>query len=236
MLSRIFAAALLSSTAAMSAQAAVVVYTDRASFEAAAGSFQTETFEDFDLGAFDNAGGLFAEDFDGFSVSGETNGNFVGIANGPESSSGPNLPIPASFAGQKFFSWANQTGGVVSITIQLNEQTTAFGFDWFNTDRTDQYNFSVTASGNYSAPPFTVVNGSPATSGFFGLISDTAFSTATITNDFNGGYISDEGFDNLTTNGVGSVNPPSDVPAPAALGLLGLGIGAMALRRRRAAR
>lgn len=219
---------------AIAGNAAVTVYTDRAAFLAAAGTTQTETFESSAVGAFSSSGGVFNQAFDGFSYSGQNNGNYVGIANGAVSDSGPNYPVPAEFDGQNYLAWANtNTGGAVSMTLTLNAATTAFGFDWFNTDFSDQYTFSVTGGPSFTGPPFTVVSGGSANSGFFGLISDSAFSDVTITNTFNGGYISDEGFDNLTTNGVGSSNPsPAPEPASWAMMLGGFGLIGGALRRR----
>lgn len=236
-------AAAAASMIAGSADAATTVYTSRAAFEAAASTggrnLQTETFNSATRGAFASSGtnGNFSESFDGFTLTGQNNGNYVGVANGTTSSSGPNSPIPASFTGQNYLQWANlsganRTAAIVSVNINLNAATTAFGFDWFNTDATDQYTFTVDGV-SYSAPPFTVApNGT--TSGFFGLVSDTAFTRATITNNFFGGYISDEGLDNLTTNGVGSQNPGA-VPEPAtwAMMILGFGLLGCAMRRRR---
>jgi hypothetical protein len=235
---------LMASAAAMcligtATSAQVVSYTDKATFLAAAGSTQTETFSSAPVGSFASSGGVFNSAFDGFTVTGNNFGNYVGIATGPTSSSGPNTTIPANFTGQNYLTWANITGNVITLTINFNQATTAFGFDWFNTDVTDQYNVAVTGSGNFSGPPFTVVPGSSSvgTNGFFGLISTTPFTTATITNNFFGGYISDEGMDNFITNGVGSANPGA-VPEPAtwAMMIFGFGVTGSAMRRRRSAK
>jgi hypothetical protein len=215
------------------ASAQVVSYTDKATFLTAAGTTQTETFASSTPGRFTSAGGTFNRTFDGFSVTGQDFGNYVGIATGAVSSSGPNVPIPTSFTGQNYLTWANITGNVITLTINFNQATTAFGFDWFNTDLTDQYNIAVTGSGNYSGPPFTVVPGATGTSGFFGLISSTPFTSATITNNFFGGYISDEGMDNFITNGQGSANPAVPEPATWAMMIIGVGATGAAMRRRR---
>lgn len=211
-------------------------YTNKAAFLAAAGSTQTETFSGASVGNFASTGGVFNAAFDGFSITGQNNGNYVGIARGAVSSGGPNTPIPTAFTGQNYLSWANITGDIVSLTINFNAATTAFGFDWFNTDYTDQYSINLPGGKVFSGPPFTQVvsSSSTANSGFFGLISATPFTSVVITNNFFGGYISDEGMDNFVTNGVGSVN--SGVPEPATWAMMLLGFGAIGFAMRGARR
>lgn len=228
----LLAAASLFSVIAADASAQVTAYTDKAAFTAAATSggrnVQTETFSSATAGNFASSGGVFNAAFDGFSITGQNFGNYVGIATGVTANSGVNTPIPASFLGQNYLTWANIAGGIVSLTINLNSATTAFGFDWFNTDVTDQYNVAVAGGQNYSGPPFTV----GGNTGFFGLVSTTPFTSIVITNNFNGGYISDEGMDNFITNGQGSAN--GGVPEPATWAMMLLGVGALgaAMRRR----
>lgn len=75
--------------------------------------------------------------------------------------------------------------------------------------------------------------GGGASTGFFGLTSTTSFTSVVITNARFGGYISDEGIDNLITNGAGSV--VGGVPEPTTWALLvgGFGLVGVAARRRR---
>jgi hypothetical protein len=240
----IFATCAAATLLSTGTNAATVVYTDRASFEAAAQAggknIQTETFSSASVGNFPRipATTNFSQAFDGFTITGNagTNNNYVGIATGVTAGTGVNTPIPANFLGQNYVTWANNgsttfIGNIVSVVLNFNAATTAFGFDWFNTDQTDQYTLTLGNGAAYTAPPFTFAGGSAST-GFFGLVSDTLFTTATITNNANGGYISDEGFDNVTTNGVGSSNP---VPEPAtwALMLAGFGLVGAAMRTRK---
>lgn len=208
-------------------------YTDKATFLAAAGSTQTETFSSATTGNFASTGGVFNAAFDGFSVTGQNNGNYVGIATGNTSSSGPDRSIPTSFTGQKYLTWANITGGIVSLTINFNAATTAFGFDWFDTDVTDSYSVQIPGGTTFNSPPFTLA-GATASTGFFGLVSANPFTSVVITNVRNGGYISDEGMDNFITNGAGSVN--GAVPEPASWAMMILGMGAVGFAMRSAKR
>ena len=227
-----YMAAIVAIAALPSIAQAQTSYTNKAAFLAAAGSTQTETFGAAAVGNFASVGGVFNAAFDGFNVTGNNFGNYVGIATGAVSDSGPNYAIPGTFTGQKYLTWANLTGGIVSLTINFNAATTAFGFDWFNTDFSDQYSINLPGGTVFSGPPFTVVTGGAANSGFFGLISSTPFTSVVITNNFNGGYISDEGMDNFITNGVGSVKTGVPEPATWAMMLIGFGAIGFALRRR----
>lgn len=218
---------------AASTATAQTSYTNKSAFLTAAGTTQTETFSSAPVGAFTTTAGTFNANFDGFSVTGRNNGNYVGIATGAVSSSGPNTPIPGVFVGQNFLSFANQTGGIVSMTINLNQATTAFGFDWFNTDLTDSYAVNIPGGTVFNSPPFTLA-GSSATQGFFGLVSSTPFTSVVITNNRTGGYLSDMGLDNFVTNGFGSVVGSVPEPSTWAMMLIGFGaIGASMRRKRR---
>jgi hypothetical protein len=226
-------AVIAATPAIMPAAQAQTAYTDKAAFLTAAGSTQTETFSTATTGRFASTGadGNFSNAFDGFTITGKDFGNYVGIATGAISSGGPDYNIPSSFTGQNYLTWGNITGNTVSLTINFNAATTAFGFDWFNTDFSDQYAINLPGGTVFSGPPFTLArNGT--TSGFFGLVSATPFSSVVITNNRFGGYISDEGMDNFITNGAGSVNGAVPEPASWAMMILGMGAVGGALRRR----
>ena len=225
------AAALAALSAAMPA-AAQTSYTDKATFLAAAGSTQTETFGTSPVGQFTGPGSTFAATFDGFSIAGNDGGNFVGIATGSVASSGDDFAIPVAFTGQNFLAWGNIAGGIMSMTINFNAATTAFGFDWFNTDFSDSYSINTPGGTIFNTPPFTLASNS-ATSGFFGLISATPFTSIVITNNETGGYMSTEGMDNFVTNGVGSVNPGVPEPATWAMMIGGFGAIGASMRRRK---
>lgn len=214
-----------------SAQAAFTVYTNLAAFQGAAGS---TSLEDFTSSATFNTTGAFGPNaYNGFTATGNGNGNNIGIHTAGVGSSGQNFPIPAAFLGQNFFSWGNLSGGVISpLTLAFGPGTTAFGFDWFNTDRSDQYRITFNpGSVTFAAPPFTVANGQTS-SGFFGVVSDTPFTTAVIANQFEGGYISDEGFDNVRVSAPVTATPAPPTLLAAIVGAIGFGFG----RRRRAAK
>ena len=220
------------------AQAAETAYTDKAAFTAAAGLSQTETFGTATIGNFASVGGVYNATFDGFKVTGQNNGNYVGISNGPTASSGPNYAIPTNFydgsGTNKYLTWANITGGTISLTINFNKATTAFGFDYFDTDYSDSYQVNVPGGNLYNSPPFALAVGQAST-GFFGLVSSTPFTSVFITDKYYGGYISDEGIDNLVTNGAGSVVGGVPEPTTWALLVAGFGfVGATARRRRSA--
>lgn len=227
--------------AAASASATETAYTNKAAFQTAAGLTQTETFTTATTGLFASVGGVFNASFDGFKVTGQNNGNYVGIAQGVTGSSGVNTPIPSVFLGQNYLTWANahtglpRTGAIISLTINFNKATTAFGFDYFDTDVTDSYSINLPGGAVYNSPPFALASGGSASTGFFGLVSSTPFTSVEITNNQFGGYISDEGFDNVITNGAGSV--VGGVPEPTTWAMLvsGFGLVGFAARRRRTA-
>ena len=228
----IILAAACCSVAISSGASAQTTYTDPTAFKAAAGLTQTETFSKATPGDFASVGGVYTATFDGFSVTGQNNGNYVGIANNAVSDSGPNYDIPSNFTNQNYLTWADATGGTISLTINFAAATTAFGFDWFNTDYSDQYQISLPGGTQFSGPPFTEADNGVATSGFFGLVSATPFTSILITDRNFGGYISDEGIDNLVTNGAGSVVLAAAAPEPGTwlMMIVGFGLAGFALR------
>ena len=224
------------------AQATETSYTNKAAFQAAAGVVNTEAFQAAPVGVFASTGGVFNATFDGFKVTGQNNGNYVGIASGVTGSGGVNTPIPSAFVGggNKYLTWANgstglpRTGAIITLTINFNKATRAFGFDYFDTDVTDSYQVNLPGGAFYNNPPFAFATfGGGASTGFFGLVSSTPFTSVVITNVQRGGYISDEGIDNVLTNGAGSV--VGGVPEPTTWALLvgGFGLVGVAARRRR---
>lgn len=223
------------------AQAAETAYTNKAAFLTAAGTVNTETFQTAPVGVFASTAGVFNATFDGFSVTGQNNGNYVGIATGVTGSGGVNTPIPSAFVGggNQYLTWANghtglpRTGAIISLTLNFNTATTAFGFDYFDTDTTDSYSINLPGGAVYNSPPFALASGGVASTGFFGLTSTTAFTSVIITNNRFGGYISDEGFDNVLTNGAGSTVGGVPEPTSWAMLITGFGLVGFAARRRR---
>jgi PEP-CTERM motif len=219
---------LLASTAAVliastGAHATVTVYTDLASWEAATGTAGTvEDFSSATTGDISSGGAFGPVSFNGFSISGTGNGDHLGVYTNTGTT--PDTPVPAPFAGQNYLGWFNGDGQVgPTTTLTFAQPTSAFAFDWFNTDNTDEYQIALSSGDTFVAPPFSEAGGSAAT-GFFGIVSDTPLTSATISTFTDGGFVSDEGIDNVRTV----------VPEPATLSILGLGmLGLGAIRRRR---
>src|SRR4051794_5516553 len=88
------------------ARAAVITtYTNLATWQAAAGATQVETFSSASVGDFalPTASSYGPVNFLGFSISGNPNGDHIGVHTGVVSG-GSDTPIPASFLGQNFVS------------------------------------------------------------------------------------------------------------------------------------
>ncbi len=214
------AAALTAAVFALPAQAALVTYTNLAAFNAASGATTVETFSNATVGfSTSNYSGAFK----GFSLTSVANGDRSGIAQGTIANGGDDTVIPAAFNGQNFYGWGEGNDGGVgpTTTFTFNKPTTAFGFDWFNTDVTDSY--SVTVNG-VSNTVFTITS-----SGFFGIIATAGdtFTKATIQTVSAGGYISTEGLDNVRV---------SNVPEPTGVALLGIAMAGLAMARRKSAK
>ena len=117
--------------------------------------------------------------------------------------------------GDDFFQ-AESTG----ITINLGASVLAIGMDIGALFGQDTYTLTVGA---------TSVQGSanPQTAGFVGILADTPFTTASLSITGTGNGIAIQ-IDDLTM-----ASRVVNVPEPATLALVGLGIGALGLRRRR---
>lgn len=205
-------------------QAQVVnTYTDLPSWSAAAGPHSLEDFSTASLGTSTSNFGPTA--FTGFSLSSISNGDFVGISNGPVG--GGSTP-PAPFNGQNFFGWGNGDGNDgPTTTFTFTQPVYALAFDWFNNDSTDSYRIVLNPTGDtFTGPPFDFVS-----QGFFGVVSDTPFTSATISVVGFGGFVDTEGFDNVRV-GLAAVPEPTTW---ALIGLVGVGTGTFAWKKRRKA-
>ena len=201
------------------------VYTNQAAFLAAAGAGTLETFTSAPVATLTTGSTFGPISYTGFTLSGNGMGDNAGI-----SKTGYYTAAPAGFSGQNFYSWGNGSGvgagnaGPTSVFTFGTGGTTAFGFDWYNRDGTDRYSLTIAGGPTYVNPPFSY-----ATTGFFGVISDTAFSSASIQTYNYGGTIAGMGMDNIFV-----ANAPSALPEPATWAMMILGVGAAgySLRRR----
>lgn len=206
-------AALTTASFALPAQATITIYTNLAAFQAAAGGTTLETFGGATLGT---ATSNYSGAFNGFTLKSVSNGDLSGIANG---SIGPNATTPpAAFNGQNFYGWGEGDGGIGPVsTFTFASGTHAFGFDWFDTDLTDSYSVTVN---NLTTTVFNY-----GSSGFFGVVATgESFSTASIQNVTDGGFVDTEGLDNVR---VGTV------PEPSGIALFGLAIAGLVVARRK---
>jgi hypothetical protein len=206
------------------AEASLITFTNLASFQAAAGATSLENFSGAVVG-FSTAN--FSGSFNRFSLSSVSNGDNSGISTGSMSGS-DNTAIPAAFAGQSFYGWGNVDGNAgPTSTFTFAAGTTAFGFDWFNTDQTDTYSLTINGQ-TFVAPPFSLASAA-ASSGFFGVVATggETFTSATIQTNSFGGFVSTEGLDNVRV---------STVPEPATMSLLAVGLGGFGLRKLRGRR
>ena len=178
-----------------SANASIVTYTDKAAWVAATG---TTSLYDFNS---DASGSFTSKNFGDFNAA---------LAN----QSGSFLPTITNNGELKLQTW-NQAS-VLELTF--NSSLSAFGFDWRNTDPTnDKIELNILGE--------TFVFGPSRSSGFFGLTSTVLFNSLGLSDSAgNGGALTSAYLDNFRYgDSVSAVPVPAALFlfAPALLGFLG---------------
>ncbi len=197
---------------AVTAQAAVTTYTDQSTWAAAAGSSSVETFESAATG---NTVGptTYTKSLTDFSIA-------VTLPDSSDYADVYSSSGAASLGSGNYFGWSgNATGGSSptgepTFIITFAAARKAVAFDWKNTDGSDYYKVVIDGV-TYTQPPLT-----PSSSGFWGIVSDTSFTTLSFSAVYTGGVVSAMGIDNVRY-GAASGGSGSSVPFPVwAIGFL----------------
>lgn len=189
------------------AQAAVSTYTDRASFLAAAGATQVQSFADITTDRSFHTSALQVGDatFQGFGVN-PTGYNLIEVAP---------FGVPVAIDGSTFLLGGVAVGG--GFTVTYSHPVTAWGADFNDLqNQVARTTIELVGAGTVS-PPVTPDNRSIT---FFGVTSSTPFTVLRFTG-INASVADGFAMDNLTT----------PVPEPSTALLLALGAAAVLLGR-----
>ena len=214
------------------AEAQFTVYTNRAAFEAAAGALESVNFNAGPTQVLGTpAAGAFSQAFGNVTLAGNANGDHVAVAAGSN---------PGNIDGTNFFyfsernpangSYSGNGGTGPAFTATFSTATTAFGFDWRDTDATDSYRLTINGT-TFATPPFVAGN---VGAGFFGVVATggVTFTQAAFSQNQSGGVVDPFGIDNLAF----TAQPATTAPEPTTLVLSGtamlLTLGYARLRRR----
>jgi hypothetical protein len=217
---------------ASQAGAVETTYSSLAAFQAAAGPTTLETFNSMATGVYGGPGAFSFNTTAGLTISGNGNGDNVGISGDP-SFTPPNgsgnyyffTDCPQNFSDNTGCSGNGNTG---PTTIFSNAGTlTALGFDFHNYDSSDRYRITVNGVNYDNVITF-------GASGFFGITSTTGFSSLQIATLSFGGVVSPVTIDNVRFAPSGATS--GAVPEPAAWAMMIAGFGGVGglMRRRRA--
>lgn len=198
--------ALIGAFFSTAAHAAVFdLFSDRTTFESELTSLTTETFNGF---AVDQSFNGFAVDVGDFSLNADAIGNRNLI------DALPAVPNGGDIDGTTFLNYFLNGS---SATIVFDAAITAVGFDIQNFGNVGNVSTLSVLDGVFDQTDI------PGGTLFFGLVSDTAFTSLTFTSEINDGFA----LDNLT---YGTTAP---IPVPAGLPLILGGLGAIAMLRRK---
>jgi len=198
----------------LSVNAQTTFFTNQTDFEAAS--------MDLVLNTFDNVVGLGGTDLDF--------GNGIFTASSPQPIFGANIAV----------SGTSIADGSDTFTFNLNDQTNAFGITILNFGTFgvgDGAVFSATASDGSSIELINTTELLPSGNQiFFGVVSDTAFSTVSFASTSS--FLDVVGFDNLLTGNVldaGGANPVAAIPEPATwlMMIIGFATVGLSVRNRR---
>ena len=194
---------------ASSAQANLLVYTDRTSFLADAGSTSVYDFES------DAASSFRVRDFGDFTI--DATGSGIYLAEVRENTGNNDIYI-------------NTSSNVASTNLVFDMDVTVFGFDWI-AEGNDTWDHSI-----FSFNGTTYDLGTPWNTGFFGLVENSGTIAAGSVFSFGQQSTNWSGmsFDNITYSSNATNDAPAPVPEPTTILLLGTGlIGFTGLRKRK---
>jgi hypothetical protein len=186
------------------AQATLITYGDLASFTSKAGS---TTLDNLDGWGGTYTVQSFSQATKDFTLTTFNSGDFNGMLSG-------GYPRMSG----RFLAWQG-SGLAPEFTFTFKHAITAFSFDWFNYDPTDNYQVVINGKSlqamNYGS------------NGFFGVVATNGetFKTLTLKTQAFGGYVDYAGIDNLRYS-------TAAVSAPTTVATLGLGLLALVSRRR----